>query len=487
MKALVLLLLLTVFAQAHVGSPNVFFEGQAGPHSVRVSIRPPNALPGIAQVDVRVSGDGVTAVSVQPAFWQAGAISAPEPVPAVAVAGDTHFFNAAVWLLRRGSYSVQVTIESPLGRGTVAVPLQAAALSRPDMSPALGAVLSALGAVLAIGAIWISAAAASAKRRRTTAIGAMLVLVAAISGGAARWRQMDRDFRNNALAKPIPVSATIRDVGPAHLLHLAPDASATADWSGLAADHGKLMHLFLLRADDGNAFAHLHPVLRDAETFEGVLPLLPAGAYHLYGEITRANGASETLTAEVTLPAPRGPAPQAKWIMVNDVWCQSPIAPPGDGTQPFALDADDSWHVGPAPTSENTRTQVSPLMGGSKMVFQNAGDLVADRETTLRFAVFSAVGEAVALQPYMGMLGHAAVRRDDGSVFTHLHPLGTISMAAQQIFSGPVRGPAAAPPATHEVAFPYAFPRAGHYRVWTQVRVNGRIVTGVFDVQVRGE
>ena len=119
------------------------------------------------------------------------------------------------------------------------------------------------------------------------------------------------------------------------------------------------------------------------------------------------------------------------------------------------------------------------------MVFQNAGDLVADRETTLRFAIFSPEGEAVVLQPYMGMLGHSAVRRDDGSVFTHLHPLGTISMAAQDIFNGPMIAPAPAPPATHEVAFPYAFPRAGDYRVWTQVRVQGRIVTGVFDVKVR--
>jgi hypothetical protein len=297
---------------------------------------------------------------------------------------------------------------------------------------------------------------------------------------------MDLDFRSNALAKPIPINASIRDAGATRLLRLTPAAAATTDWTGLAADHGKLMHLFLLRADDGNAFAHLHPVRRDAQSFEGVLPSLPAGAYHLYGEITRANGASETLVSEVALPAPSGPAPQATWVMINDVWCQSPIAPAGVGTQPFALDADDSWHVGPAPAPTATRTQVSRLMGGSTMVFQNAGDLVADRETTLRFAVFSAEGEAVALQSYMGMLGHAAVRRNDGSVFTHLHPLGTISMAAQEIFTGPMIAPAPAPPATHEVAFPYAFPRAGDYRVWTQVRVKGRILTGVFDVRVRG-
>jgi len=34
------------------------------------------------------------------------------------------------------------------------------------------------------------------------------------------------------------------------------------------------------------------------------------------------------------------------------------------------------------------------------------------------------------------------------------------------------------------VAFPYAFPRAGQYRLWLQVRMKGQIQTAVFDVTV---
>jgi hypothetical protein len=36
-----------------------------------------------------------------------------------------------------------------------------------------------------------------------------------------------------------------------------------------------------------------------------------------------------------------------------------------------------------------------------------------------------------------------------------------------------------------ELAFPYAFPKAGGYRIWVQVKRNGRILTGVFDADVQ--
>ena len=35
------------------------------------------------------------------------------------------------------------------------------------------------------------------------------------------------------------------------------------------------------------------------------------------------------------------------------------------------------------------------------------------------------------------------------------------------------------------VAFPYAFPKPGQYRLWVQVKVKGDVLTGVYDVEVR--
>jgi hypothetical protein len=499
-------LLAPVLASGHVGSPNVFFDGKAGLHPVRVVIRPPAALPGMAQVDVRVADEDVTGVSLQAVFWEAGKEAAPDPTPAARVPGTEHVFNAPLWLFRNGSYSVRVAVESSRGGGAVEVPLNSAATRAPAMPPAVGWTLGALGVVLFIGAIALAGAAAceaalapgaapalrDRRRGRITSAAVGLLLAGSVVAGALRWQKMDREFRNNALYQPVTVDASVRTSGETHLLRIALPATNNAnDWSALVADHGKLAHLFLLRTPGPDAFAHLHPVRRDARTFEGVLPPLPAGDYRLYAEITHENGLSQTLVAPLTLPAPLGAARQAASRMTDEVWCQSPVIPIGDAPQPFALDADDSWHIS-APKAASASARVSRLMGGHRMVFENASALVANRETSLRFTVLNTSGESVALQPYMGMLGHAVVRRADGEVFTHLHPVGTISMAAQELFARRER-PAGAPPVStpgesaREVTFPYAFPRPGDYRLWVQVRIAGRVLTGVFDVCVQPE
>jgi hypothetical protein len=500
---LLLLALLPLRAAAHVGSPNVFFEGKAGPHPVRVVIRPPATLPGTAQVDVRVEDDDATAVAVQAIFWEAGKDAAPPPIQAARVTGAGPLFNAPVPLLREGSYNVRVAVESAHGGGTVDVPLNSAATQRPAMPNAMRWTLGALGLVLFFAATALAGAAAREatlapeavpasrdhRRGRTTSAVVAVLLAGGIGAGALRWQKMDREFRSNALYQPVAVETSIRTSGDTHLLRVAlPAANAADDWTTLVTDHGKLVHLFLIRAPQFDAFAHLHPVRRDARTVEGVLPPLPAGDYKLYAEITHENGLSQTLVAQVALPAPLGAARQSAATMTDDVWCLSPTIPAGDSAQPFALDADDSWHVSP-PGTPSGSARISSLMGGNRMIFENAGALVANRETSLRFRVLTPSGENVALQPYMGMLGHAVVRRSDGEVFTHLHPVGTISMAAQSLFIRNERPAAPVGPLepAEEVIFPYAFPRPGDYRLWVQVRVAGRVLTGVFDVRVEPE
>jgi hypothetical protein len=119
----------------------------------------------------------------------------------------------------------------------------------------------------------------------------------------------------------------------------------------------------------------------------------------------------------------------------------------------------------------------------------------------LRFALHDDNGGALMVEPYLGMNGHAVVMRRDGGVYVHLHPSGTSSMASQMAFALRDRGDTttkgrlradtasmamttAAPAALTEISFPYAFPSAGSYRVWVQLRSAGRVRTTAFDVDV---
>ena len=112
-------------------------------------------------------------------------------------------------------------------------------------------------------------------------------------------------------------------------------------------------------------------------------------------------------------------------------------------------------------------------------------------------------GQPAEVEPYMGMGAHAMVMRSDGSVFVHLHPMGTISMAAQERLLRREQGdttlhgeaqPSATPGhAAHAAAvsypgmlsFPFAFPKPGAYRVWVQVKRAGSVRTAAFDATVR--
>ena len=64
---------------AHLGSPNIYFEGPAGPYPIRVTIQPPGVVPGLAQIHVRARSDDVEKVTVLPVRWNAGTRGAPAP------------------------------------------------------------------------------------------------------------------------------------------------------------------------------------------------------------------------------------------------------------------------------------------------------------------------------------------------------------------------------------------------------------------------
>ena len=285
------LLLLLWFASpvaAHIGSPNVIFEGNAGPHPVRVVVRPPEVVPGLAEISVRALGPGVTRVAVLPVHWGAGKRGAPPPDIAQPVRGETNLYAATLWLMTPGAYSVHLQVEGAGGKGEVMVPVNNVALVRKEMVPVFATTLVVLGVFLFIAAVRLVGAAwgesvlppdeeiARPVRVRATLamIASTLLFTGMVVGGKAWWDSVDRDFRTNRLYRPLPVLTEVFTTNGQPVLRLRVDTSGGGmrHWTPLAPDHGKLMHLFLIRDEEPDTFAHLHPVQRNATTFETALP-----------------------------------------------------------------------------------------------------------------------------------------------------------------------------------------------------------------------
>jgi hypothetical protein len=470
-----------VWSLGHVGSPDTVFEGAAGPYPVRVIVRTPGVVPGLADIVVRILGDPgvVRHVTVLPLRGGLPTAAVPPPDTARAVAGDPSLYSAQLWLMSFGAYSVQVTVSGEAGDGRVLVPVNSVATRRLAMTQPMALGLLALGAFLFVGALTIVRAAVresvlspgtlpdAARGHRAWIVTALAGagLVGAVVLGRLWWTGEDAGYRRR-MYRPLELTTQIRTLGRAAALRVA---IADADWLGrrwspLIPDHGKLMHLFLIAAGAGAApaLAHLHPVALDSLTFETALPPLPPGRYFLFADVVHESGLSQTLTDTVDVPA--GGA--------------------GDWTP---TDPDDSWYPGSAPDAPRValrwnRPDRSPLRAGTdtELVFELPG---------------------ARLEPYMGMAGHAVIALDDGSVYVHLHPLGTVAQAAQLVYElrepgdtvwgrlgQRIRERAATHPGHQPLAdavrFPYSFPRAGRYRIWVQVKSGGRILTETFEAEV---
>jgi hypothetical protein len=91
-----------VVATAHVGSPNVFFVGKAGAYDVTVIVRPPQVVPGLAEITVRIPAEqasDVRRVVVRPVYWATGTRGSPAGDVAERVASPEPAFAGKLWLM----------------------------------------------------------------------------------------------------------------------------------------------------------------------------------------------------------------------------------------------------------------------------------------------------------------------------------------------------------------------------------------------------
>jgi len=469
-------------AIAHVGSPTVFFQGYAGAYHLRVTIRPPETIPGTAAVVVQTDTTDVQRVSVRPIRWDAGPSGAPPPEECRPVQGSPRVRSAELWLMTPGSYYFFVEVAGTRGVGTAIVPVSAVATRKLGLSLQLSLMLAGLGVLLSASLLVLLNAAGrestlgperalTAENRRngrlSACCGAIAISVALV-GGKIWWKQEDARAARR-LHRPYHLVATTWQEHRGRRLQVTIDDPRwlDEDWRPLIPDHGKWMHLFMARVPAFDVFAHLHPRPKDQRTFTTTLPPLPLGQYLVFVDIAQENGFAQTLTASVELPAIASGSPAGR---LDDV--------------------DDAFSLARAISDSGTATLVTAALDGGLTMIWHTGSApsVEGVEGLLQFDVLDEAGRPVELEPYLGMPGHAIVLREDAAIFTHLHPNGTISMAAQRAFldrERDVTSPRAlheshGPERTTQLRFPFAFPAAGSYRVWVQVQVRGQVLTGAY-------
>jgi len=473
----ILILILTPVAFAHVGSPDVYYEGDAGAYHLLVTIRPPAMIPGVAQVEVRTTQGEVQTIKVVPVYLTAKDKGLP-PTPDVMkpVAGDAKSFTGSVWLMASGSWEVRVEIQGEQGNAVLGVPVAAFARRTLPMQRALGALLFALMLFLAVGIVAIAGAAAREGRMDPgvpatpqgirlgrIAMGVAGILVfAMIYLGNAWWNSEASSLKHDMLYKAPPLDASVS--GGRLTLKMGPSdwhERRKAAWSmTIIPDHGHLMHLFLLRVPAMDRFYHLHPEQASDGNFAADLPSVDAGHYKLFADIVRESGFPDTMVSEIDLPQTVGKA----------------------------LSGDDSA-VSCGAFSPTASTESSSLPDGSKMIWERATAAPGTGQLNwFRFRVVDRDGNPVNdLEPYMGMAGHAVFVRSDEQVFAHIHPAGSVPMAAldvvqKDVGANSMMSHSMAMPA--EVSFPYGFPQPGDYRLFVQIRRGGVVETGVFDTRV---
>lgn len=495
MKICVLALVLVAStAFAHLGSPDVYLESDAGPYHLLVSVSPPAMVPGVAQVQIRVTSGAVDSVTITPVYVNGKDQGLPPAPDAMrSSAGDRRWFTGNVWLMDSGVWELRTELAGPQGIGKLAIPVPVYARRTLPMERGLG--LSLFGLMLALAISIISIAGAAAREgivpatmtpsSRNLRLGRIAMAISAVTVativmlGNWWWDAKAADLRHTMLYNAPPLDVSYQadeltlEIGQNYWHKTRED-----QWSmSLIPDHGHLMHMFLLRVPAMDRFYHLHPEQVREGVFRAKLPAVPSGSYKIFADIVRGTGFPETMVSEIDLPDVSG--------------------------EPFS--GDDSGVTATAFENSARLMTVSSLPDGGRMVWEQGGAaLKAGQISWLQFHVEDDKQRPVDdLEPYMGMMGHAEFVRSDLSVFAHIHPAGSVPMSSLMIAQknsemltnhaamehgsmdrgSIIYGPTLRSPGV--VSFPYGFPRPGNYRLFVQVKEHGVVETGVFDAHVQ--
>lgn len=488
-------LLATTLVPAHVGSPDTYFEDDAGPYHLFVTVRLPKVIPGAGEVQVRSAAPDVQAVQVV-VLHLTGPGSKLPPAPDVAQRSkdDPQFFSTNLWFLESGALQVRIEAEGPKGKAQLSIPIASFATQLLPMSQSLRGAFAFLFIFLTLSVVPVAGAlvresglhpgeAPLASNKLRSRIVMVIVLIAAVA-----FLHFNRQWWNAAAATNArtvdllkPPQAETKLVNGNKLLfqpagHLVFPRSNGKDrevkMDELIPDHGHLVHLFLISSPGMDRMLHLHPDRAQGGAFAQTLPSLPAGQYEVFADILDKTGFPWTLVGKINLPQING----------------------------STTTGDDSAWAGAVFTTQFSDSTVAQLPDGARVVWERGDSPVkANVPASLKFRVEEKNGApAQNLEPYMGMAAHAEVVSSDLNVFAHIHPSGTVPMAAFRLTQAANKTKAS--PGSTAMAMPmpdsnaslppnfsfaYGFPQPGAYRIFVQIKRSGQVQTAAFDVHVQ--
>lgn len=202
--------------------------------------------------------------------------------------------------------------------------------------------------------------------------------------------------------------------------------------------HDKRFHLFVL-SQDLEHYAHIHPEQQPDGSWSLDVTLPRPGYYKLYADFLPMSGTPQVVALPLVTAGLRGDLASSSATLVPD----------------------------------RDLTKTAGDMRVSLVLPEGA--LVAGREETFAFRLqdFKTRSPVTDIEAYLAAWGHTLLVSEDTHAVVHAHPVELVPQGDPTARGGPV------------ITFKALFPKAGMYRLWTQMQRHGQVVTASFTVAVR--
>ena len=426
MKFFNLFFLFSSIIYADIGHYNFTFEGEVFGNTVRALVKPPGVVPGVANITIKTFSQSIDSIKIKPVKWHGkidsyphlkiGPQGAPPSESMNKLEYMSNFYEGELWLMDFGAYNINIEFFKNGNAEIINIPINSIATQINPMTIQTSSILFCFMLLLLFGATNIITIAyresttpynkeiksEKIKQSKIVMLGSFCILIFILYTGNEWWKNTEKDYREN-LYVPMDNEVQLVSNDKQDILQIL---FTDELWLGgmvpdLMPDHGKIMHLYLIK-EDHLQLCHLHPRrnLINSNLFEVVLPDIQYGKYNLYMDVTFESGFSTTLINKVDYNIDNIKKNKSNYLI---------------------SDKDDSY------ISDAPKHQLKWL--NEKKYFNINEDI------NLTFQAQSIGGDPSDIQPYIQMGGHGAILKEDNSVFIHIHPIGTISMASQELYN----------------------------------------------------